>query len=181
MTDTGNTIDTSAYAVLRDAFERVAELVPSTLEGVSPADLRWQPGPEANPIGWLIWHLTRVQDDHVADLVDAEQVWTRDAFEGRFALPYETGDIGYGHSAEQVEAFAVDDLDSLIDYHAAVHTMTLRALDHLSSSGEDALARVIDERWDPPVTALARLVSVIGDTTQHVGQAAYVRGLLRRS
>ena len=36
---------------------------------------------------------------------------------------------------------------------------------------------MVDEHWDPPVTAGVRLVSVIGDALQHLGQAAYVKGL----
>ncbi len=39
---------------------------------------------------------------------------------------------------------------------------------------------VVDERWDPPVTLGVRLVSVVNEVNQHVGQAAYVRGLLER-
>jgi hypothetical protein len=39
------------------------------------------------------------------------------------------------------------------------------------------LDRVVDKRWDPPVTLGVRLVSVVDDDAQHVGQAAYVRGL----
>ena len=43
------------------------------------------------------------------------------------------------------------------------------------------LPRVVDERWDPPVTLGVRLVSVISDCLQHAGQAAFVRGILLRS
>ena len=45
---------------------------------------------------------------------------------------------------------------------------------------DDDLDRVVDTRWDPPVTLGVRLVSVVSDTLQHVGQAAYVRGILLR-
>ncbi|QWC86022.1 DinB family protein [Nocardioidaceae bacterium] len=169
--------EVSAHAVLRDSFVRVHELVPSVLEWMSPDDLTWRPGAEANPVGWLVWHLARVQDDHVADLAGREQVWTARGFHDRSGLPYDPDDIGFGHSSEQVGAWRVDDLSVLTDYHEAVHTMTLEVVGAMS---EADLARVVDERWDPPVTAQARLVSVIGDTTQHVGQAAYVKGLLRR-
>ena len=41
-----------------------------------------------------------------------------------------------------------------------------------------SLDRVVDERWDPPVTLGVRLISVVDDDVQHTGQAAYLKGLL---
>lgn len=65
----------------------------------------------------------------------------------------------------------------LDDYQLAVHA---RTLDYLSGLADADLDRIVDERWDPPVTPGARLVSVLNDATQHVGQASYVRGLVTR-
>jgi uncharacterized damage-inducible protein DinB len=160
--------------LLADAFERVREGARTVLEGLSTDDLRHRPGPDANPIGWLVWHLARVQDDHVADVADAPQVYGD--FVDRFALPYDPVSIGYGHSSEDVAAFAAP-ADLLAEYVEAVHT---RTLEYLATLSGDDLDRVVDEHWDPPVTLGTRLVSVVVDDTQHVGQAAYVRGLLGR-
>ncbi len=171
------TASATAHDVLRDAFGRVHEALPGVLEGLDAHQLAWRPDAEANPVGWLVWHLARVQDDHLAALGDVAQVWTAQGFAERFDLPYAEDDIGFGHSADQVGAFAVQEPSLLVEYHEAVHRQTLEVLEAMSS---DDLAEVVDERWDPPVTALARLVSVVGDTTQHGGQAAYVRGLLDR-
>jgi uncharacterized damage-inducible protein DinB len=66
----------------------------------------------------------------------------------------------------------------LLDYYDAVHARTVDFLRGLSPAQLD---RVVDERWDPPVTLGVRLVSIVNDDTQHVGQAAYVRGLLGRT
>lgn len=165
---------TTATDILRDAFERVHELVPGVVEGLDAAALSWRPDPDANPVGWLVWHLTRVQDDHLAGVAGRDQVYP-DRWAARFALPYPVDAIGYGHSRADVDACRVEDPALLAGYHAAVHARTLEVLD-----GLDSYERVVDDRWDPPVTAAARLVSVVNDTTQHVGQAAYVRGLLDR-
>ena len=64
---------------------------------------------------------------------------------------------------------------ALIDYHQAVAERTRTFLAGLRPADLD---RVVDEAWDPPVTLGVRLVSVIGDDLEHVGQAAYVRGLI---
>ncbi len=176
MTDTNSE---AAHGLLVDSFERVSGLVESLTDGLSPELATWRPDDAANSIGWLLWHLTRVQDDHVADLAGEDQVWPR--WRDRFGLPFGPWATGYGQSAEeaaQVRASA----DLLAGYHADVHQLTLRYLERVRSNGGEAeLARVVDESWRPPVTAGVRLVSVIGDTLQHLGQAAYVKGLANRA
>lgn len=165
--------------LLLDAFGRVHEELPQIVDRLSPADLQWRPDPDANSIGWLLWHLSRVQDDHLAALSSAlgrprEQEWQD--WRGRFALPY-GDDIGYGHTSAQVGEFHLEDPQLLVSYHDAVHAMTTRVLDALSESDYE---QIVDDSWDPPVTAAARLVSVVNDTTAHCGQAAYLAGMLSR-
>lgn len=168
---------TGAREILLDAFDRVHELVPTIIHGLAVDELLWRPDGSANSLGWLVWHLTRVQDDHLAGVGATEQVYLAEGWSTRFALPYDDRSIGYGHSAAEVGAFRLEDPELLISYHAAVHALTRRVVEELSPADYD---RVVDDRWDPPVTAAVRLVSVVGDTLQHLGQAAYVRGLVER-
>lgn len=160
--------------LLADSLGRVLEGVEAVLDGASDDLLTTRPGPDANTVAWLVWHLTRVQDDHVAGVAGSEQVWTAEGYDARFGLPFETGDIGYGQTSEQV-ALVRAPAALLADYHRATHA---RSLAYLATLTPDDLDRVVDEGWDPPVTLGVRLVSVVDDCTQHVGQAAYVRGLL---
>lgn len=160
--------------VLIEAFGRLPELVHTAVHGLTPEQLRWQPAEGANSIGWLVWHLTRVQDDHVADVMGAEQVYARDDWASRFDLK-DPSDTGYGHDASQVAAVAPESAQVLLDYYQAVHDRTVAWIADLSEADLD---RVVDDNWDPPVTLGVRLVSVYDDDAQHAGQAAYVRGLL---
>ena len=132
------------------------------------------PTATGNSIAWLLWHTARVQDDHVSGLAGHRQAW-HDGWVEAFGLPFDVDDIGYGHTSEQVDAVRIEDLGPLVEYHEAVHQFTL---DYLGRVDADELDRVVDRRWDPPVTAGVRLVSVVGDCLQHLGQAAYVKGLL---
>lgn len=177
----------TATDILRDAYGRIRDALPGLLHGLDEGTLLWRPDRDANSIGWLAWHLTRVQDDHVAGVGGVDQVWTGEGFHQRFRLPYEVEDIGYGQTSAEVGAFTVTDVDLLVGYHEAVHTMTMRVLDELdgASDGGDGTedsgyARVIDASWDPPVTVAVRLVSVIGDAQAHLGQIGYLRGLAQR-
>jgi len=166
-----------AIGLLQDAFARVTGSVHAAVEGLSAGELVWRPDPEANTIGWLVWHLTRIQDDHLADVTDREQVWTTGNWATSFGLPEDAMDHGYGHTSEQVAALQPESADVLLAYHNAVASAIA---DDLATLDAAALDHVIDESWDPPVTVAVRLVSVVNDAMQHTGQAAYVRGLLER-
>jgi hypothetical protein len=160
--------------LLVDAFGRVHELVPGVVDGLDGDALAFRPASDANSIGWLVWHLTRIQDDHVAHLAGVEQAWTARGWADRFALPFDTDATGYGQTSDQVAAVRPGAAE-LLGYHEDVHVLTI---DHVTTLDAAGLERVVDRRWDPPVTAGVRLVSVVSDTLQHLGQAAYVRGLL---
>jgi uncharacterized damage-inducible protein DinB len=163
-----------AARVLADAFTRIGDDAASVVDGLSPDQLAHRVSPGANPIGWLVWHLLRVQDDHVADVAGTEQVWTADGWRDRFDLPYDAAATGYGHSADEVAALETTS-ELLAGYAAAVTAATQSWLTGLE---DDDLDRVVDDAWDPPVTLGVRLVSVLGDDLKHLGQAEYVAGLL---
>lgn len=161
--------------LLLHAYEQIQETLRGAVDGLMPDQLAHRVAPDANPIGWLVWHLVRVQDDHVAEVAGREQAWTEEGWVDRFGLPFPPDATGYGFSADEVGRLRVPSADLLIDYAAAVHARTAEFLTTLS---DDDLDRVVDTRWDPPVTLGVRLVSVLSDDLQHAGQAAYVRGLL---
>jgi hypothetical protein len=159
-----------------DAFDRVRQTVHNVVGGLSADQLAYRPDGEANPVGWLVWHLTRIQDDHVADAAGSEQVWHADGWAKRLNLPFDESATGFGQTAEEVAAVVVSPRD-LLGYHDAVHD---RTVEYLHTLVPDDLSRIVDSGWDPPVTLAVRLVSVVNDDMQHAGQAAYVRGLLER-
>ncbi|MCD0452664.1 DinB family protein [Actinocorallia sp. API 0066] len=163
--------------VLVDGFERVKEVVHEAVRGLSAERLAERLDPGANSIGWLVWHLTRVQDNHVAEVAEREQVWTAGGWAERFGLPFDVADTGYGHGPEEVAAVVVE-AKSLRGYYDAVHKETLAFVRGLEPAD---LGRIVDKGWDPPVSLGVRLVSVISDDLQHAGQAAFVRGVLLRS
>ena len=161
--------------VLADSFGRVHYEVHQCLDGLAPGELAYRPDGAANSIAWLVWHLTRIQDDHVAGAAGTDQVWTSAGWADRFALPFAKSEHGYGHDARHVAAVTVSSGAMLTDYHDAVHQATLSFVGGLTDPDLD---RIVDRSWNPPVTLGVRLISVISDDLQHVGQAAYLRGLL---
>ena len=165
--------------LLSDGFGRVRENVADVLDGLTPEQLAYRLDAEANSVSWLIWHLTRVQDDHVADAFGVTQVWSADGWARRFGLPSGTMATGYGQGPGQVAEFAAATASAelLGEYYEAVHAQTVKLV---SAVSDDDLDRIVDTRWTPPVTLGVRLVSVMDDDMQHAGQAAFVRGILLR-
>jgi hypothetical protein len=161
----------AAQELLRDAYTRLIEHAENLTDGLTDEVSTYRPTAAANSIAWLIWHSARVQDFQIADLAGVAQVWI--GWVDRFGLDLAPGDTGYGHSADDVAKVRAP-AELLAGYYRGVHQLTL---DYLAGISADELARVVDTHWDPPVTASARLVSIIDDCAQHLGQAAYLRGI----
>jgi hypothetical protein len=161
--------------LLADAFERIREVTHEAVDGLTADQLAFRPSGPANSVSWRVWHLSRVTDDPVADAAGTEQVWTSAGWADRFALPLEPSETGYGHDSGQVAAVRIGSAELLTAYYDAVHQRTLSYVRELTDPDLD---RIVDKRWDPPVSLGVRLMSVIADGLQHAGQAAYLRGII---
>lgn len=162
-------------SLLLELFGRIRPLAAEAVDGLDAEQLSRSPGPGANTIGWLVWHLTRVQDHHVSELLGTEQIWVGGDWARRCGLGPDPSNVGYGHSPEEIRTVQPEGPDVLLGYLTEVDARTKAMLEGLTA---DELDKVVDRRWDPPVTMGVRLVSIADDCLQHVGQAAYVRGLL---
>ena len=163
----------SAREILRDSFTRIIEHVDDLTDGLADEVSFFRPAPDANSICWLIWHSARIQDAQMAQIAGVEQVWFTGGWVDRFALDLPRDAHGYGHTSAEVARVRAP-ADLLAGYYHAVHKATL---EYLAGVTPEELARVVDTNWDPPVTASARLVSIFDDCAQHLGQAAYIRGI----
>ncbi|GAA2740345.1 DUF664 domain-containing protein [Terrabacter aerolatus] len=167
----------TARDLLLDGFGRIHDGVPEVVDGLSVDELLWRPDADANHVAWLVWHLSRQQDEQVAHLAGEQSAWHADGWVDRFGLPYPPDTLGFRMSSADVGRFTVVDPGLFGDYQSAVHDRTAALVQGLDA---EAYERVVDARWDPPVTAGVRIMSVLADATKHLGQAEYVRGLVER-
>jgi hypothetical protein len=165
----------AVHELLRDSFARIIEHVNDLTDDLTDDVSFFRPTATANSIAWLIWHSARVQDAQIAHIAGTDQVWFAGEWVDRFGLDLPRDAHGYGHTPEEVGKVRAP-ADLLAGYYHAVHKATLQ---YIASVTTDELARVVDKNWNPPVTAGVRLVSIIDDCMQHLGQAAYVRGIAR--
>ncbi len=163
--------------LLVDAFGRIREELHAAVDSLKPEDLAFRVRGEANSIAWLVWHLSRVTDDHISEVAGTGQVWIERGWADRFGLPFGPLATGYGHGGDEVAAVQVKSGELLTGYYDAVHE---RVIGFVRKVTDVDLDLVVDESWDPPVTLGVRLISVISDGLQHVGQAAFIRGIVTR-
>jgi len=164
--------------LLADAFDRIGGTVARVLDGLDAEALGWRPGGTGNSIAWLVWHLSRAQDEQVAHVAGLDSVWKRDGYAERFGFTLNPNDTGYGHGPDQVDAVRVDTPELLLEYHQAVQDLCRQYVQSVDGADFD---RIVDRSWDPPVSMGVRMISVIDDCMQHAGQAAYVKGLFAAS
>ena len=160
--------------LLLELYGRIGPLAGEAVEDLTADQLVESPSPSSNTIGWLVWHLTRVQDHHIAEILGTDQVWDTGDWAARFGLAPDPANTGYGHGPDEMMSVRPDGPGSLLDYLEAVESRTRSMMEGLTASDLD---RIVDRRWDPPVTLGVRLISVADDSLQHVGQALYLRGL----
>ncbi len=163
--------------LLTDGYDRILQGLETALDGLTQGDLKQQPHPDCNSMGWLAWHLTRVQDHHIADLIGEKQLWVKDGWHARFNRAPDASDTGFRYSSEDVAEFEAPDVETLLEYHSAVLE---RSKGYIATLSAGDLDQELNEPWFQPLpTVGVRLVSVMSDGLQHVGQIAYTRGLLK--
>ncbi|THJ68573.1 DinB family protein [Arthrobacter echini] len=161
--------------VLNEGYGRLPDLMRSAVKDLDADQLSVRPGGVGNSVAWLIWHLTRIADAHFSEAFGHPELWRADGYAERWGLSIDPRDTGWGHTSEQVDQVKVSSGEQLLEYFGAVHELVMNLIAGLQ---DEDLHRVVDVRWDPPVTLLVRLVSVLEDAEQHVGQAAYARGII---
>ena len=164
-----------ARDILREAASRPATEVKALVNTLPEGVLNAHAGGHTNSIAWLLWHAGRQMDAQLAQLNGEPQVWHSQGFDSRFNLGKLGDTVGYGHTAEQARAVVVEDAALLVEYLGAA---TAALSEYIAGLSEADLDDVIDTSWTPHVTRGVRLVSMIDDAAQHVGQAAYAAGIL---
>ena len=159
---------------IEDALNKEQESLMEAVSDLTPQELAWRAGPEANPIGWILWHMVRVEDMWIQFFIQQQpEIWERDGWHQRFGLP--TRDNGFGHTAEQVASFPNLDLAELLRYSQAVRTQTL---EYLRGLGPEHYSLVPRERR-PEMSVSAVFRQIVGEFYQHQGHISYLKGLIR--
>ncbi len=161
-------------AFLEESLKREHEARLKEAQDLTPPEMLWRPGPQANPIGWILWHVTRVEDFWIQFFIQQKlELWEREGWHQKFNLP--TRDNGFGHTPEQVAQFPALDLKELLANGDAVRQGTVEYLHTLSPDQFESVPR----QRRPEMTVGAVFLQITGEFYQHLGHIAYLKGLLR--
>ena len=155
-------------------FERVPQVLEKALDGLTQDDLDYLPKTDCNSIGWLTWHLIRVQDTAISRLMEKEQLWIADKWYSKFNRSADSTDRGVGHRSEEVSSFQSPDTNTFLNYYQAILKRTNEYISNLSTT---ELERETDIPRFPTVGIY--LASLTSEILQHLGQIAYLRGMLK--
>jgi uncharacterized damage-inducible protein DinB len=156
------------------AFERATAALANAVKDLRPEELKWRPGPVANPIGFILWHVTRGEDSFVNKRIrQAPQVWDEEPWRKRLNFNGNPADTGNSYTPEQVAGFHIPALEDLLAYNQAVRVRTLEYLKGMAPAGLDQTVDFAGRSF----TAGDLLVLYIGEINHHIGQIDYIRGL----
>jgi len=158
-------------------YEAMFKEMEKVLDGLTTDDLHKRPSPGANPIGWLCWHTIRSCDRFLGDAVLGNQLWIKDGWHKKFNRAPDLNDTGFGHSDAQVDALKIPDTETLLAYEQAVKKSLFGYLQGLTEKELDREA-ANSIRPGTTTTVHARLAATLLNL-QHVGAAAYVRGIIK--
>ena len=121
------------HELITDGLSRGRGVLRRAVTGMSPEALAYRPAEHTNPIGWLAWHIARVEDMHIADLLEVGQLWTDGGWHDRFGMPADARDFGTRQTLEQVNAVKAPTAELLLSYYDAVAERTDAYLATLSA------------------------------------------------
>lgn len=151
-----------AAHLLTKAFAQTVGLAEVAVAGLNADQLRETVEADSNPIGWLVWHAARMQDQKAAELFGTDQLWTTGDWPDRFGLEPDPSNTGHDHSADDVHRVRPDSPQLLLDYLDAVQTRALATEEDVS----------LEERL--------KLVAVTMKSLKHLAKAVELRGRLDR-
>ena len=162
-------------AAFQNAYDEYLTATKKAVEGLSTEEAYRQPAPDSNPIGWIVWHMARVEDHWLNGLFrDAGQVWNRGGWDKKFGMDSEAR--GAGQTIEEVMSMPKIPIADLLAYFDAVRAETAPAI---ASVTDAQLEQVFNHPRFGEKTGAWIVSHIIVEESQHTGQVAMVRGMLR--
>lgn len=160
---------------LRSAFNEYLSQLKRAVDGITVSEAYSQPSPNSNHIGWLVWHMARVEDRWINRiLLGVTEEWNSGGWDTRFGLDPESN--GAGQSLEEVLAMPQIPVSELLEYYEAVRARSIAYLDTVKDAD---LEREYEHPRFGVITGSWIVGHIIVEESQHTGQVALIRGMIR--
>lgn len=164
--------------LVSDSFKRQAEELEKVVDGLTEDDLNQQPAPDCNSVGWLAWHVLRSVDRNMSELIGEEQLWIKDGWHTKWGRAADPAETGFGHTTEQVCAFRSPEGKWVLEYQKALMERVENYVNKRLTTG-DLERRYLSATFKKINQVESVIVGQFWHGMHHVGQAGYVRGLLK--
>ncbi|MFC1994682.1 DinB family protein [Chloroflexota bacterium] len=156
------------------SLEQSKGYLSKALDGLTQEEAAWSPRAECNSIAFISWHIARVEDFFVnRALQRKDELYESEGWQEKLGTPPK--EVGYQYTVGQLCAWPVPQLEVLRAYADSVREKTLAFLKHLAPARLSEVPRP-DRSPDSIGVTLGRISTEIA---LHVGQIAYLRGMLR--
>ena len=161
---------------IKSAMAEYLNELKQKLDGLTEAELTWQPSLDTNTIIWLAWHMARVEDNWINGVVgEGATIWESGDWQSRTGVADEGN--GWGQTMDQVRVFPGRDINSIVAYYEAVREAGFKVIDSLTDADMDTTREQTRNRG--PIEILWILGHVVVEESQHLGQIALIRGMIR--
>ena len=165
--------------ILKNCFNRAQEVLDKAVGDLTREEIAYRAGPEANPIGFILWHIRRVEDRLINHTIrQSAQIWEEGDWHSKLGLPEDPKTTGFNFTKEQVDTFPVPELAELLSYQRMVRNATLSLIDGLDDSEFD---RPFHHGHEGDTTLVFLIGNTIVHVSQHAGQIDFIKGLARSS
>lgn len=158
--------------VVFSALEEYSGDLWKKVDGLTKEEIRWQPSLGSNDIQWNVWHMIRVEDTWVNKrLKSEEEIWITNGWYKRFGM--KTTDHGARQSTDEVRSIPTLKMEELKEYFLEVRKSTLEFVQQMD---QNQLEKVYTENGKTGAWIIGHLLV---EESQHLGQIAYIRGIIR--
>ncbi len=156
-------------------LEEYLQSLYKALDGLSISELEWQPSLESNNIIYLIWHMGRVEDNWINQIIGGnENVWIKNGWNKKF--PFDESDYGKGYNKQDLATLPRMDKDEIMKFYEEQRSESITVIKNLN---DEDLAKEYKRLTGELKSGYWILGHVLVEESQHLGQIAYIRGMMR--
>tara|TARA_B110000116_G_scaffold210290_1_gene186005 strand:- start:85 stop:603 length:519 start_codon:yes stop_codon:yes gene_type:complete len=146
-----------------------------SIDGLTKNELYWQPSLESNNIIYLVWHMARVEDNWINQIIGGNKtVWSLNNWSKK--LNIKENDYGKGYIKEDISNLPDMNISDILKFYKQQREQSLIVIEELADEDLNKNYKRITGEFKKGYWILGH---VLVEESQHLGQIAYIRGIIK--